>query len=133
MTHIYMLVENLDLVNPDTKQCIKQLQAKNNIAFKPLMQLEFRRDFCLEDALRHSKKMKFDPLKELKLYFQGDFCWRGRGRHRRTQKRILEVVKKKTITKHLIGISNEKVGFQPDVITLQVYKFYFLHSYSNDY
>ena len=40
----------------------------NKVLLMPTMTLEFRRDFCLEDAIRHSKKLKFDPQKQLKVY-----------------------------------------------------------------
>ena len=33
----------------------------------PKLLLEFRRDFVLDDALRHASKPKFDPKKQLKV------------------------------------------------------------------
>ena len=51
----------------DIKDCIRQLEIDNEVLSMPCMTLEFRRDFCLEDAIRHSKKQKFDPQKQLKV------------------------------------------------------------------
>ncbi|XP_019857667.1 PREDICTED: G2/M phase-specific E3 ubiquitin-protein ligase-like [Amphimedon queenslandica] len=56
----------------DLKSCIKQLQSINKTLTAPHLYLEFRRDFILTDALKHSTKPKFDPKNQLKVTFVGE-------------------------------------------------------------
>lgn len=59
-----MISDSKKLVDPPIRECLRQLQLKNKTSSMPL---EFRREFCVEDAIRHSKKQKFDPLKQIKV------------------------------------------------------------------
>ena len=46
---------------------MKETQRDNKVGTMPKLLLEFRRDFVLEDALRHASKAKFDPNRQLKV------------------------------------------------------------------
>ena len=66
------------------KEIVLELQEKYNVTLNEAvydpedkLQLEFRRSFVLEDALRHARKRKFNPEKTLKVIFCCCFNFEG--------------------------------------------------------
>jgi hypothetical protein len=98
----------------DIKSSIEELQSENNTWSMPTLTLELRREFALDDALRHFGKYKFNPHDLLKVIFVGEAGEDTRGLRREFWRLFMLAAAKQ----YFIGSDNMKT-FVCDSLTLK--------------